>query len=68
MGKDMGVNVAAVPIGAIAALVLAVVLIIGTVAARRAGHIHNRHILVIIAIIIFVLVLYGMVFGVMQPW
>jgi hypothetical protein len=68
MGKDMGVNVAAVPIGAIAALVLAVVLIIRTVAARRAGHIHNRHILVIIAIIIFVLVLYGMVFGVMQPW
>jgi hypothetical protein len=68
MEKDMGVNVAAVPIGAFVALVLAVVLIIGTVAARRAGHIRNRHSLVIVAIIIFVLILYGMGFGVMQPW
>jgi hypothetical protein len=64
----MGVNVGAIPVGAFIALVLAVALIIGTVAARRRGHIHNRHVLVVIAIIIFVLIIYGMGFGVMQPW
>jgi hypothetical protein len=64
----MGVNVGAVPVGAFIALVLAVVLIIATVIARRRGHIHNRHLLWIIAILIFVLIIYGMGFGVIQPW
>jgi Na+/H+ antiporter NhaC len=36
--------------------------------ARRRGHIRNRHLLIVIAVIIFVLVIYGMGFGVMQPW
>jgi hypothetical protein len=48
--------------------VLAGVLVIATVAARRRGHIHDRHVLVVIAAIIFVLIIYGMGFGVMQPW
>jgi uncharacterized membrane protein YhaH (DUF805 family) len=64
----MGVNVAAVPVGAFISLVLAVVLIIATVAARRRGHIHDRHVLWIIAVIIFVLIVYGMGFGMIQPW
>jgi Mg/Co/Ni transporter MgtE len=64
----MGVNVGAVPVGAFIALVLAAVLVIATIAARRRGHIHDRHVLVVIAAIIFVLIIYGMGFGVMQPW
>jgi hypothetical protein len=64
----MGVNVGAAPVGAFVALVLAVVLVIATVAARRRGHIHDRHVLWVIAAIIFVLIIYGMGFGVMQPW
>lgn len=64
----MGVNVGTLPVGAFVALILAVVVIIATVIARRRGHIHNRHVLWIIAIIIFLLIVYGMGFGVMQPW
>jgi hypothetical protein len=64
----MGVNVGAVPVGAFIALILAVIVIIVTVAARRRGHIHDRHVLWIVAIIIFLLIVYGMGFGVMQPW
>jgi hypothetical protein len=63
----MGVNVGAVPIGAFVALILAVVVIIVTIAARRHGHIHDRHVLWIIAVIIFLLIVYGMGFGVV-PW
>jgi hypothetical protein len=64
----MGVNVGAVAVGAFIALVLAVVLIIGTVIARRRGHIHDRHVLWIIAVLVFVLIIYGMGFGVIRPW
>lgn len=64
----MGVKVGAIPVGAFVALVLAVALIILTVIARRRGHIHDRHVLWIIAVLIFVLIVYGMGFGVMQPW
>jgi hypothetical protein len=63
----MGVNVDALSVGAFISLLLAVALIIGVVIARRKGHIHNRHVLVVLAIIIFVLVVYGMGLGVMQP-
>jgi hypothetical protein len=63
----MGVNVGAIPIGAFIAIILAVVVIIVAVAARRRGHIHDRHVLWIIAIIIFLLIVYGMGFGVV-PW
>lgn len=64
----MGVNVGAVPVGAFIALVLAVVVIVVTLIARRHGRIHNRHVLWVIAIIIFLLIVYGMGFGVIQPW
>jgi uncharacterized membrane protein YoaK (UPF0700 family) len=64
----MGVNVAAVPVGAFIALVLAAVVIVVAVVARRHGHIHDRHVLWVIAIIIFLLIVYGMGFGVIQPW
>mgnify|MGYP001551726076 FL=1 len=64
----MGVNVGAAAVGAFISLVLAAVLIIGTVIARRRGHIHDRHVVWIIAIIVFVLIVYGMGFGVMRPW
>ena len=46
----MGVNVGAAAVGAFISLVLAAVLIIGTVIARRRGHIHDRHVVWIIAI------------------
>ncbi len=64
----MGVNVGAFPLGAFISLLLAVVLLIGTVIARSRGHIHNRHVILIIGIVIVVLIIYGMGFGVMQPW
>ena len=64
----MDVNIGLVPVSAFIALILAVAIIIVTVVARRRGHIHDRHVLWVIAIIIFVLIIYGMGFGVMQPW
>jgi predicted Na+-dependent transporter len=64
----MGVNVGLLPVGAFISLLLAIILIVATVAARRRGHIHDRHVLVVIAAIIFVLIVYGMGFGVIQPW
>lgn len=64
----MGVHVGALPVGAFISLVLAVVIVIVTVVARRRGHIHNVHVLWVIAALIFVLIVYGMGFGVIQPW
>ena len=64
----MGVSVGAVPVGAFISLVVAVVLILATVAARRHGHIQGRHLLWIISTIVFVLIVYGLGFGVIQPW
>lgn len=64
----MGVNIAAGAVGAFIALVLAVVLIIGTVMARRRGHIEDRHAIWILAIVIVVLIIYGLGFGVIRPW
>jgi hypothetical protein len=44
-----GVNVGAVLGGAFVSLLLAAALIIGTLIARRPGHIHNGHVLLVIA-------------------
>ena len=64
----MDVNIGLVPVSAFIALILAVAIIIVTVVARRRGHIHNGHVLTVIAAIIFALIVYGMGFAVMQPW
>ena len=64
----MGVNVGLGPVSAFIALILPIVLIVVTVGARRRGHIHNGHVLIVIAAIIFVLIIYGMGFGLMLPW
>ncbi len=64
----MGVNVGAASIGAFIALIVAVALAIGTIVARRRGALQNRTSIIAIAIIIGLLLIYGMGFGVMRPW
>ena len=64
----MGVNVGAASIGAFIALIVAVALVIGSVVARRRGALRSRTSIIVIAIIVALLVIYGMGFGVMRPW
>lgn len=64
----MGVHVDAAAVGAFIALIVAAVLIIGTAIARRRGALRSTGALIVIAVIVAALVIYGMGFGVIRPW
>jgi hypothetical protein len=59
----MGVNVGTLPVGAFAAIIIAVVLIIGAVLARRRGQLQSRGAVIAVAIIVALLIIYGMTAG-----
>ena len=59
----MGVNVGALPVSAFIAIILAVILMGVAVYARRRGHLQNRGALISIAVIIALLIVYGMALG-----
>jgi len=59
----MGVNVGALPVSAFIAIVLAVILVGVAVYARRRGHLQSRGALIAIAVIITLLIVYGMALG-----
>ena len=59
----MGVNVGVLPVSAFIAIILAVILIGVAVYARRRGHLQNRGALIAIAVIIALLIVYGMALG-----
>jgi hypothetical protein len=63
----MGVNVDVAGVGAFVALILAVVFIVGAVVARRRGALRSRGSLIVVALIVTALVIYGMGFGVIRP-
>lgn len=59
----MGVNVGALPVSAFIAIILAVILVGVAVYARRRGHLQSRGALIAIAVIIALLIIYGMALG-----
>ena len=59
----MGVNVAEGAVGAFVALVLAVLVIGVTFYARRTGHLRSRAALIAIAVLVALLIVYGMTGG-----
>ena len=59
----MGVKVAALPISAFLALILAVVVIGVTAYARRHGHLQSRGALIAIMVLVGALIVYGMGIG-----
>lgn len=59
----MDVRIAEGGIGAFVALLLAVVLIVAVVAARRRGHIRSRAALLGLGALVFLLIAYGMTGG-----
>jgi predicted hotdog family 3-hydroxylacyl-ACP dehydratase len=63
----MGVNVGTLPVSAFIALIAAAVLVIVGVIARRRGHLRSRAGVIAIAIIIALLVIFGMTGGFL-PW
>ena len=59
----MGVRVGALPVSAFIAIIIAVILIGVAVYARRRGHLQSRGALIGIAVIVALLVVYGMALG-----
>jgi hypothetical protein len=57
------VNVSAAPVGAFLALILAVVIIGIAVYARRRGGLQSRGVMIAIAVVVALLVIYGMTAG-----
>jgi hypothetical protein len=68
-GNDVSdVNVGTAPVGAFIALILAVVIIGVAVYARRHGGLRNRGALIAVAIVVALLVAYGMTGGILPAW
>lgn len=59
----MGVNVGTLPVVAFGAIILAVVLVIAALMARRRGHLQNRGLLIAIAVVVVLLIAFGMTGG-----
>lgn len=59
----MGVRVGALPVSAFIAIIIAVILIGVAVYARRRGHLQSRGALIAIAVIVALLIVYGMALG-----
>jgi hypothetical protein len=59
----MGVHVGTSPVGAFVAIIVAVVLIIGVVIARRRGQLQSRGAVIAVAVIVALLIVYGMTGG-----
>jgi hypothetical protein len=59
----MGVNVGTAPVSAFLAILVALVLIIGFVVARRRGHLRSRGALFAAAIVVALLIIFAMTGG-----
>ena len=59
----MGVKVGVLPVSAFIAIIIAVILIGVALYARRRGHLQSRGALIAIAVIIALLIVYGMALG-----
>ncbi|HZC37207.1 MAG TPA: hypothetical protein VE221_00875 [Sphingomicrobium sp.] len=64
----MGVRVGAIPVSAFVAIIIAVLLIGITVSARRRGHLESRGALIAVAVIVALLIIYGMAVGLIPGW
>jgi hypothetical protein len=64
----MGVRVGAIPVSAFIAIIVAVLLIGITISARRRGHLQSRGALVALAVIVALLIIYGMGVGLIPGW
>jgi hypothetical protein len=59
----MGVRVGTLPVSAFIAIIVAAILIGVAVYARRRGHLQSRGALIAIAVIVALLIVYGMALG-----